>query len=323
MTDWVMRTPKQNILLLVAVPLAIIASCAAALHLVTSERARTGVDALAAAAPPQSFAQAAIRWAPERVIEGTLFSVIVDSIDTNAVRVTGDFAGEPLHFDTVQNGRFVALAAAPLDSTGSRELRVTLTAADGHAESRVMNVPVDSGAYRLERLSVAPEFGRPQPPEIQRRINEEAARARAVSAASHTTPRLWEPPFAPPRDSRITSGFGHGRTYNGVVQSRHTGTDYAGATGSPVHAPARGIVALADTFYLGGRVLYIDHGAGLVTGYLHLSAHEVAQGDTVQRGQIIGRVGATGRVTGPHLHWIVRYGGHSVDGQSLGSGLSF
>jgi hypothetical protein len=262
--------------------------------------------------PAPSPPQASVRWHPERVVEGTLFSVIVEGAADAGGRVTGDFAGEPLHFHATPAGPLVALAAAPLDSTGSRELRVVLG-----GDSRVLRILVDTGAYRLERLSVAPEFGRPQPPEIQRRIAEEGARARAVSAASHDTPRLWDPPFTPPRDSRVTSGFGHGRTFNGVVQSRHTGTDYAGATGAPVHAPARGVVALADEFYLGGRVLYIDHGAGLVTGYLHLSAREVAQGDTVARGQLIGRVGASGRVTGPHLHWIVRYGGHSVDGRSL------
>jgi murein DD-endopeptidase MepM/ murein hydrolase activator NlpD len=105
--------------------------------------------------------------------------------------------------------------------------------------------------------------------------------------------------------------------FNGQVQSRHTGTDFAGAVGAPIRAPARGIVALVDDFYLGGGVIYIDHGAGLVTGYLHLSAKDVREGDVVEPGQVIGRVGATGRVTGPHLHWIVRYGGHTVDAMTL------
>lgn len=292
----------------IAGPFAVIVSCGALAHLADGRRA----PATDRAAAVPSVAQASIRWSPERIVEGTLFSVIVEGIDTAGARVTGAFAGEPLHFHAAAGGRLVALAAAPLDSTGPRELRVVLA-----GETRVLRVPVDTGAYRLEALSVAPEFGRPQPPQIQRRIAEEGARARAVSAASHGTPRLWDPPFTPPRDSRITSGFGHGRTFNGVVQSRHTGTDYAGAPGAPVHAPARGVVALADDFYLGGRVLYIDHGAGLVTGYLHLSAQDVARGDTVARGQLIGRVGASGRVTGPHLHWIVRYGAHSVDARSL------
>src|SRR5690606_17129925 len=100
-------------------------------------------------------------------------------------------------------------------------------------------------------------------------------------------------------------------------QSRHTGADFRGGVGAPVHAPARGVVALVDDFYLGGGVIYIDHGAGLVTAYLHLSAKEVSEGDVVEPGQLIGRVGATGRVTGPHLSWYVRYGGHSVDPVSL------
>jgi murein DD-endopeptidase MepM/ murein hydrolase activator NlpD len=95
------------------------------------------------------------------------------------------------------------------------------------------------------------------------------------------------------------------------------GTDFAGAVGATILAPARGVVALVDTFYLGGNVLYLDHGAGLVTGYLHLSEHLVAQGDTVVAGESLAKVGATGRVTGPHLHWIVRYGVITVDGQSL------
>lgn len=258
-----------------------------------------------------------VRWLPGHVVEGTLLTVIVEGGDPPVQSVDGWFAGEPLHFHRREDGTLVALAAAPLDSVGPRELRVRVTHEDGSRHDESVVVPIDSGAYRLEQLSVAPQFGRPQPAEIQQRIAAEAARARAVSAQSHSTPRMWEPPFVQPRESRITSGFGHGRVFNGQVQSRHTGTDFAGAVGAPVRAPARGIVALVDDFYLGGGVIYIDHGAGLVTAYLHLSEKAVAEGDTVEPGQVIGRVGATGRVTGPHLHWIVRYGGHTVDAMSL------
>jgi murein DD-endopeptidase MepM/ murein hydrolase activator NlpD len=95
------------------------------------------------------------------------------------------------------------------------------------------------------------------------------------------------------------------------------GTDYAGATGSPVFAANRGVVRLVDRFHLGGNVVYLDHGAGLVTAYLHLSRTRVAAGDTVGRGQRIGDVGATGRVTGPHLHFIARYGQITVNPVSL------
>jgi murein DD-endopeptidase MepM/ murein hydrolase activator NlpD len=259
----------------------------------------------------------AIRWTPLAVAEGTLFSVLIESADQLVTVASGTFAGQPLHFRASESGALVALAAAPLDSIGSRELRVTMTLRDGRREQEVMTVNVDRGTYAMQRLTVAPQFGAPQPPEIQRRIEAESARAFAVSAASHNTPRMWEPPFVAPRESRITSGFGHGRTFNGQIQSRHTGTDYSGAVGTPVRAPARARVALVDDFYLGGGVIYLDHGAGLVTGYLHLSEQLVAEGDIVEPGQVIGRVGATGRVTGPHLHWIVRYGPHSVDGATL------
>ena len=91
------------------------------------------------------------------------------------------------------------------------------------------------------------------------------------------------------------------------------GTDYAGAVGAPIRAANRGVVRLVDRFYLGGNVVYIDHGEGLVTAYLHLSQHRVAEGDTVAQGAVIGLVGATGRVTGPHLHWAVRLHGDRVD----------
>ena len=95
------------------------------------------------------------------------------------------------------------------------------------------------------------------------------------------------------------------------------GTDFAGAVGAPVRSSNRGIVRLVGAFYLGGNVIYIDHGDGLVTAYLHRSRQLVQVGDTVARGALIGNVGATGRVTGPHLHLITRYGTITVDPASL------
>ncbi len=271
-----------------------------------------------AASPGQSAAAISpgdivARWTPESPMEGTLFAIVVEGGPAEGVE--GNFAGQPLHFEQRDSGSLVAMAAAPLDSVGERRLRLRF--ASGGETTREYLIPIAAGTYAMQRLTVAPEYGSPQPPEIQRRIEAEAARALEVSRRSHDTPRMWEPPFVAPRTSRITSGFGHGRTFNGRVQSRHTGTDYAGAVGTPVLAPARGRVAIVDEFYLGGKVVYIDHGAGLVTAYLHLSEQLVSPGAMVEPGDTIARIGATGRVTGPHLHWIVRYGPHSVDGESL------
>jgi murein DD-endopeptidase MepM/ murein hydrolase activator NlpD len=166
-------------------------------------------------------------------------------------------------------------------------------------------------------LRVAPAFGRQPDSATRARIERESSRAVEVARQAHGTPRLWERPFVAPRDTRITSRFGGGREYNGTITSRHMGTDFAGATGTPVRATNRGVVRIVDAFFYGGNVIYLDHGAGVSTAYLHLSEQLVAPGDTVQRGQVIGRVGATGRVTGPHLHFIARYGAVTVDPMSL------
>ena len=139
-------------------------------------------------------------------------------------------------------------------------------------------------------------------------------RARSPSAAARTTRRGDGRRPSCVRARRTSpSGFGTGRTFNGEVTSRHLGVDFRGATGTPIRAANRGVVVLVDTFFLGGRVVYLDHGGGVTTGYLHLSKALVAVGDTVARGQTIGLVGATGRVTGPHLHWTARYGAITVN----------
>jgi murein DD-endopeptidase MepM/ murein hydrolase activator NlpD len=138
-----------------------------------------------------------------------------------------------------------------------------------------------------------------------------------MSRRAHDTRRLWNSAFVRPRPSRITSVYGNGREFNGTVTSQHLGTDFAGKVGAPVRAAGRAVVALVANFYLAGRAVYLDHGGGLMTGYFHLSRAVVARGDTVAAGQLIGAVGRSGRATGPHLHWIARYGAITVDPMSL------
>lgn len=259
-----------------------------------------------------------VRWVPDYPVQGRLFRVVVSADRADHVQgLRGEFAGEPLHFHRTGEREYSALAAAPIDAEGELLMPVAALWDDGARDSLTMAVPVRAGSYRMEALTVAPRYGSPPDSATLVRMRQESRRARAVSRASHDTPRLWTGPVEHPRATRITSAFGDGRQFNGQVTSRHMGTDFAGGVGAPVRAPARGVVALVDGFHLGGNVIYIDHGAGLVTAYLHLSEQLVAEGDTVSAGQLIGRVGATGRVTGPHLHWIVRYGGVTVDPLSL------
>ncbi len=257
---------------------------------------------------------ARMTWVPERPGAGSLFRLQLAPVSANdlAQLTTARLAGEPLHF-ALRGDTAMALAAAPVDSGNG--LNLDLLCANG--STHTLRVPTSTATYPLERLRVAPRFGAAPDSALAARQRREAQRAAAVSRASHTTPQLWDDVFLTPRSSRITSGFGGGRTFNGTVTSRHMGTDFAGAVGAPVLAANRGVVRLVDAFYLGGNVIYIDHGAGLVTAYLHLSKQLVAEGDTVSRGDVIGHVGATGRVTGPHLHFIARYGNITVDGTTL------
>jgi murein DD-endopeptidase MepM/ murein hydrolase activator NlpD len=248
--------------------------------------------------------------------QGALFRVRVSGV-AKGTTVSGTVAGEPLHFSPVEGTTSVrSFAAVPVDATDSLGIQVLCTAGE-RADTLRARLETSRGEYPVERLTVAPTYGRPPDSALAARMKREADRANAVAVASHETPPLWTKPFIHPRDSRITSGFGRGREFNGTVTSRHMGTDFAGATGDPVRAANRGVVRIVGHFYLGGNVIYVDHGAGLTSAYLHLSRQLVAEGDTVQRGQVIGKVGATGRVTGPHLHLIVRYGRVTVDPLSL------
>jgi murein DD-endopeptidase MepM/ murein hydrolase activator NlpD len=252
--------------------------------------------------------------------QGTVIRVTVQPNDIGTggtFLVAGRLAGEPLHFWPEPGGAWVALAPVPVGAAAVLTGHLSLVG-PRHSDTLAFAVPVSDGQFATgNKLSVAPKFGRPPTSAEARRINEDNARAREVGRHSHDTPRLWRLPFALPRFSRITAHFGDGRVFNGQVQSRHLGTDFSGQVGNPIYAANRGVVALVADFLLAGRVVYLDHGAGLSTGYFHMSQSLVAQGDTVERGQVIGRVGNSGRVTGPHLHWVFRYGGVNLDPVSL------
>lgn len=260
-----------------------------------------------------------VQFEPTPIRQGTVIRVTVEPLSGAAMAVflvAGRLAGEPLHFLPGPAGSWSALAPVPVGAAAELPGRVVLIGAH-HSDSLVFTVPVSDGHFATDRLKVAPKFGRAPTTAESRRINADNARAREVGHHTHDTPQLWRQPFALPRSSRITARFGDGRVFNGQVQSRHLGTDFAGQVGDPVHAANRGVVALVTDFLLAGTVVYIDHGQGLSTGYFHLSQALVSVGDTVERGQLIGRVGRSGRVTGPHLHWVFRYGAVNLDPASL------
>ena len=266
---------------------------------------------------PAVRASPEISWEPSTPLQGHLFRLRVHDVAGEPIAAVEGQAGEPLHFEPVGDGSHESLVPVPIDHEGALEVEITVRYPDGRTVDLPRAVPVGPGAYEHERLTVAPRFGAPMNEEDQARLDRDVARARAVSEAAHATARIWSPDMVIPRVDRVTSGFGNGREFNGQVTSRHMGLDLDGETGDTVYAAARGVVELVDEFLLAGNIVYLNHGAGLVTGYFHLSEQLVAEGDTVEAGAPIGRVGATGRVTGPHLHWVVRYGHTSVDPRSL------
>jgi murein DD-endopeptidase MepM/ murein hydrolase activator NlpD len=169
--------------------------------------------------------------------------------------------------------------------------------------------------FATRTLRVAPEFVTP-PPLMQERLDREADLLRHVYM--HSAPeRLWQAPFTRPVPQPATSRFGSRSVFNGQPRSPHAGTDFLSGAGTPVKAPNAGRIAVARDLFFSGNTVIIDHGLGTFSVLAHLSRLDVSEGDLLDRGQIVGLVGATGRVTGAHLHWAVRVGGARVDPMSL------
>jgi murein DD-endopeptidase MepM/ murein hydrolase activator NlpD len=199
----------------------------------------------------------------------------------------------------MQNGLLgVDLEKAP----GEYELKVTGQADSGRQVVCSATLLVKAGHFTTEKLQVGKQFVEPSPEQIKR-ADEERRRLREIF--DRVTPeRLWDGSFRLPLDG-VTTGtnFGRRRVLNGQPGSPHSGTDFSAPTGAPVHAAQRGRIVLAEELFFAGNTVVVDHGLGIYTFYGHLSEIAVKEGDTVEAGAVLGKVGATGRVTGPHLHW--------------------
>ena len=250
---------------------------------------------LAGAASPQMLAPVAapaFRWTGTPTQGG----LITGTVPAGSVTVTLD--GQPI---AVEAGRFIA----GFDRDAGSQAVLVATLDDGRRITQPLAVA--PRAWRIERLDTLPKFPAPDPVMAQLRPAElariAAARAEVTDAAG------WRQTFRWPAIGRISGLFGAQRIYRGEPGSYHSGIDIARPTGTPVVAPADGVVILAadHPFTLEGNLLMIDHGHGLNSAFLHLSRIDVRVGDHVRQGDPIGAVGATGRATGPHLHWSLRW----------------
>ncbi len=261
-------------------------------------------------------------------------SVCADIVRADIVRAdTVRIDTIPITFpDSVQQGSMVIGRVPPGSqvATAGHDLRVTgygtvvfgvgrdasgtetvdITTPDGR--SRQMSVAVTPRDWPIERIDGVPPKTVSPLPEIAQRIQHEQAavsaeRARNDDRVGFAQTFIW------PVEGRISGRFGNQRVYNGTPGSAHSGMDIAAAKGTPVKAPASGVITFADDLYLTGGTILLDHGYGISSNFLHLSRIDVKVGDSVEQGQVIGAVGATGRATGPHLHWGMNWFDTRID----------
>ena len=219
--------------------------------------------------------------------------------------LTAEWTGHqlPLWPDaTHKNVQHTLLGVDLEQAPGKHDLKFTAQFAGGEPYACSVNVSVKAGKFAIEKLAVAKKFVEPNPEEVAR-ANEERQHLREIFATV-TPERLWRGAFRAPLDgARNAKNFGRRRVLNGEPGSPHSGVDFPAAAGSPIHAAQRGRVVLAEELFFSGNTVVIDHGLGVYTFYGHMESLAVAVGDAVEKGALLGKVGATGRVTGPHLHW--------------------
>jgi murein DD-endopeptidase MepM/ murein hydrolase activator NlpD len=227
--------------------------------------------------------------------------------------LSGEWQGRSVFFNFDERDRaWYGFAGVGVDAGAGRN-RLTLEAitASGGRFSYVHPVRIEPAHYHTTALSVASQYTEPDAETLARIEEEQELKKEAFACVSPYM--LWSGNFEAPVDSRTTGEFGARRTFNHKVQSVHQGLDFRADIGTPVGAMNSGVVILArEMFYEGGFVV-IDHGQGLSTLYMHLSEIKVREGDSVEKRQIIGLSGGTGRATAPHLHVGVRWQGIYLD----------
>jgi murein DD-endopeptidase MepM/ murein hydrolase activator NlpD len=251
----------------------------------------------------------------------TLTPALVEAGSPELIRVQapanatleGEWMGRKLQFfHGSADHAWFALAGVDVEAeVGPSTLRVTVRPSGGDVRDLTRTVEIHAAHYRTGSLTVAPKFVEPGP-EALKQIEAESQLKAKVFAASAAQP-LWASSFRAPVTAAPTDSFGTRRMFNGKLASVHKGMDFRAAMGTPVRASNSGVVALARPLYYEGNCVVIDHGLGLFTLSMHFSRIDVHEGQRVVAGEQLGLSGATGRVTGPHLHWAVRWQDAYVD----------
>ena len=254
-------------------------------------------------------------WHPARLALGGVGWVHVKAISDTAA-VEGAVAGRPLRFFPYAGGQAAVVGVDVETRPGASSWRIAVVEPGRIPRTAAGRFVIDRRQFSVQRLTL-PRAMVELDPAMERRAALE--REALVTLYRTITPaRLWRGPFTRPvAAAEPPTGFGARRILNGRPRAPHTAVDYTAPAGTPVVAANSGRVAMVADFFFLGRLVVLDHGLGLYTLYSHLDSAAVGIGDRVDRGQTIGAVGATGRATGPHLHWGVQLGGARLDPLAL------
>jgi murein DD-endopeptidase MepM/ murein hydrolase activator NlpD len=232
--------------------------------------------------------------------------------EPGVVAVEGEWQQKKVPFVRVKD-EWISLVGIDLDvKPGEYKLGMSLKFNDGRTEKRDQVIAVQPTEYPTTQLTVEEKYVELNPKDLAR-ANREAKEINTIYAST-LKEMLWTTPFTLPIPGEASGrNFGHRRVFNGEPRAPHNGADLRAATGTPIHSANRGRVVLAKNLFFTGNTVIVDHGLGVILLYAHLSRIDVKVGQIVENGQIVGLSGATGRVTGPHLHWGVRIQGARVD----------
>jgi murein DD-endopeptidase MepM/ murein hydrolase activator NlpD len=269
--------------------------------------------------PAESLSQTRVKAkpvAPVRVKQGDLFYFSV-RVDPHAASVQGELRHRTFPFFKAEaKGQFGALIGVDLADPPSREdLRVDVSKDDGSLEQRHYTVEVLPVHFETQELTVPKNYV-DLDDETAKRAEEEQEKI-LQSLKKVTGQKYWDGRFIMPVEGKIAGSFGLRRIINGEPRSQHSGEDIKAPKGTEVLATNEGVVALVGDFFFSGKSIVMDHGLGLYTMYFHLDEVDVAEGERIHKGAVLGKVGATGRATGPHLHWGMRIDGARVNPLSV------
>jgi murein DD-endopeptidase MepM/ murein hydrolase activator NlpD len=271
---------------------------------------------LPAARAQKSTGFRVVSWSPQRLESG---SPVLFQIELNqpADSLHGTWLDHPLVFNKAHQGNsWYVLAGIDVEQApGTYPLELTATESNGQELHATQQITVLPGSYKTTTLHVEEKYVQPDAATLARIAADKAVKD---AAFAHTIAEpLWNGSFRSPVPFSPTDSFGTRRMFNDKLASIHRGTDFHAPSGTPVVAANDGVVIIAQGMFYEGNLVVVDHGQQFSTLYMHLSKIEVKVGDRVHKGERLGLSGATGRVTGPHLHLGVRWQGMYVDAVKL------